>query len=292
MLLPHPLKKLIEAANRLSDAVNNQVNATREANQDRDKQSCPEPKSVLITIAERVEVKKCAADARQDGEYQTRSLRWQIALTLFTAGAFAAATYYACVARQQRDTMDKTLTQMQQQTGLLQTQVEAAMGAVLFKQFRISWPAPQSAHLSVILDNRGRVAASKISGVVEIMEASLPKDKLIKAYPDWHFVTSDLNPSPELPHETGTDLLISQDDLKGSDGMPKVLRLSGQISYFNGFSQKTDVICLYLIGEAEFRDKTGVVRETRPAGTTDVSCGSLPALIGDYRQESERVLGQ
>lgn len=45
-------------------------------------------------------------------------LRWQQALCLATIAAFLAAAYYACVAKQQKETMDKTFGEIKNKPAL------------------------------------------------------------------------------------------------------------------------------------------------------------------------------
>lgn len=214
--------------------------------------------------------------------------RQQVWLTWGTWLAFIAASIYAWLAHDQLHTMNDTYKQMRSQTHLMETQVEAATAAIIFKQFRISWPESNRAYLSVILDNRGRVEASKIQGRISIAEVSIRNGKEIsKHFPVWKFAPQNLAPSAELPLEVGAYLDISPKSLRGTDGVPNALKLTGTFTYFNGFRQRVDGLCYYILGTAEFRNKSGILKES--IGSTVITCGALPAELGSLREIQRSV---
>jgi len=105
-------------------------------------------------------------DKRESRTYQQRNFRLQLALTVGTWLAFSAAAYYAHVAKQQWQVMQRQfeLARMQQRS-LIQVNLDAMLKltADTFKEFAIP----------VTLENLGNFTASKIvlRGRIEIPEA-------------------------------------------------------------------------------------------------------------------------
>jgi hypothetical protein len=223
-------------------------------------------------------------DARQNGRKAHPYLKFGVnVLTLL------AVVWYAWEARQQRVTMDNTFKQVQQQNNLMQQQVEGAMAAIITKQFRITWP--KQAYLSVILDNRGRVIGSDIYAGFQVTEVSLPAGKdLGKALPKWEFSIPAIAPAPDLPLERGVYLNIPQEALKGIDGMPRALKLTGTFTYFNGFHNNLESVCYYVLGEADFTNEKGAV--VQRVGPTVITCEALPAQVALYLQNQKDIGAQ
>ena len=200
-----------------------------------------------------------------------------------------AVVWYASEARKQRVTMDSTFKQVQQQTNLMQQQVEGAMAAIITKQFRITWP--KQAYLSVRLDNRGRVIGSDIYAGFQVTEVSLPAGKDVgKALPKWEFSIPAIAPSPDLPLERGVYLNIPQEELKGIGGMPRALKLTGTLTYFNGFHNNLESVCYYVLGETDFTNKQGEV--VQRSGPTVITCDALPAQVALYLQNQKDIGAQ
>jgi hypothetical protein len=192
------------------------------------------------------------------------------ALTLVLLGF---TVYYA---QRQWQEMNGTLCEMRQQTALLQQQVEAATAAIVTKQFRITWPTKQ-AYLSVILNNRGRVAGTKIHADLHLTRVSLPKETMLgPPLPNWQIDVPEIESSPDLPTERGIYLNISPDELKGT-GIPKALKIKGTFTYFNGFRNESEQACYYAIGSVEFKNKLGDVKQSQ--GPSIITCDGLPAQI-------------
>lgn len=178
-----------------------------------------------------------------------------------------------------------TLGQIQQQTALMQQQVEGAMAAIITKQFRITWP--RQAYLSVILDNRGRSIGSDIHADFRLARVSLRDQKVIgDALPNWEFSISEMGPSLDLPVERGIYLIVSEEELRGHP-MPRAIKLTGTFTYVNGFRKKSESVCYYVLGAAEFRNKLGAVQQTQ--GPSVITCDGLPAQVAAYLQTQKDI---
>ena len=184
--------------------------------------------------------------------------------------------------------MDDTFRQAQRQTNLMQQQMEGAMAAIITKQFKITWP--KQGYLSVTLDNKGRVIGSDIYASFQMTEVSLPTgEDLGKALPKWQFSIPAIAPSPDLPLERGVYLNITPAELKGI-GMPKALKLTGAITYFDGFHNNLESVCYYALGETDFTDGQGViVQKTAPAVIT---CDDLPSRVSWCLQNEKDLSAQ
>ena len=166
-------------------------------------------------------------------------------------------------------------------------QLEATAGALVSKQFRITWPKSDTTYLSVILDNRGRTLASEVHAEVTIEEMSALDGKIVKAYSPWRFVVPSINPSAgDLTFERGIYLPLQE---SGFD-MPNVLKLAGTISYFDGFETRSDELCYYVTGSMKFRNKAGAIQQT--TGPSTLSCGSLPPQLAYFRETQKQIGSQ
>lgn len=173
-----------------------------------------------------------------------------------------------------------TLTQIQQQTALMQQQVEAALAAIITKQFRVAWP--EQAYVSIILDNKGKVIASDIHADFHLTEVSLRDQRTIgNALPNWAFTIPEIAPSLDLPLERGTYLNIPQEEFK-QHPMQEAIMLTGTFTYFNGFRKKTDPVCYYILGTVEFKNKMGAVQQS--TGPSVLKCDELSAQVAWYLQ--------
>jgi hypothetical protein len=178
-----------------------------------------------------------------------------------------------------------TLGQIQQQTTLMQQEVEGAMAAIITKQLRITWP--RQAYLSLILDNRGRAITSDIHADFHLATISLPDQRVIgNALPDWEFSIPEIGPAPDFSVERGTYLNISQEELKGHP-IPRAIKLTGTFTYFNGFRKRSESVCYYVLGAVEFRNKVGAVQES--IGPSVLTCEGLPAQVAWYLQTQKDI---
>jgi hypothetical protein len=183
--------------------------------------------------------------------------------------------------------MQDSYGQIKQQTQLLQTQVEASMSAMVSKQFRLNWPEPSRAYLSLILDNRGRSIASDVRAKINVSEVSVfNENTAIAQFPDWAFSVREMNPSEgDYILEHGTHLRLSEERF----AWPDAIKLTGTVTYFNGFSVRTDELCVYIPGQMTFRDKAGKVQNTYPPNP--LGCGQLPPQIAFWRSTQKQVSG-
>jgi hypothetical protein len=219
---------------------------------------------------------KISCDKERDGWDYAKivaefiGLGFLIAYTIYTAGIY-------CANRRAADAAQNTLGQIQQQTTLIQQQVEGQMAAIITKQLRINWP-DKRAFLSIILDNRGRVIGSKIHGNFRIVEVSLPSEGVIDdTLPQWKFNVSEITPSPDMPIEKGIYLNVSREQLKGANNIPKAIKVMGEFTYLNGFKDKSETVCYYVIGA--FRTTS------QGLGETVITCDGLPAQIAWYKEQ-------
>lgn len=203
-----------------------------------------------------------------------------IALSALTLILLGFTVHYA---KKQWMAMNDTYKQMSQQTTLLQEQVEASMSATLSKQFKISWPDKNQGYLSVVLINRGRTDAKNVRGNIKISEVSIPNKRVIvKNFPSWKFLVPSVSYSQDFPSEEGISLPITSETMKGTYGMPRAaLKLTGTVIYFNGFRDRTDDLCYYVLGAFEFRDKSGAVGQFGAENV--ITCGALPSQVSWFR---------
>jgi hypothetical protein len=211
---------------------------------------------------------------------------WKAVLETLTfvaaVGAAVATGIYAHITSQMWG-------EMQQQTALLKRQTEASLQAIITKQFRLTWPEKR-AYLSVILDNRGKVIASDISANLKLFKVSLPDRKVMANLPDWRIDHPQILPSPDLPIEKGIYVDVSQEELTGHQGMPRGIKIMGDFTYLNGFSVVSYPICIYVLGSVEFRDKSGVVKQS--SGPFVVTCDSLTPQIAYYIETGKSIAQQ
>lgn len=219
------------------------------------------------------------SEANQQRRHR-QNLRPQWLTAIATSLAFVAAAIYAWEAH-------KTLCQIQSQTELMQKQVESSAGALVYKQFRISWPESDKAYLSVILDNRGHSLASAIKGKIYIREISVLSGKTMKTFEPWEFSVAGVNPSGgDIPLEEGTYLPITEEGFT----MPTAIQMTGSVNYFNGFTNRSDDLCYYVTGAMKFRNKAGVIQQTN--GTSVLSCGALDPQIAYWRDTQKQISSQ
>jgi hypothetical protein len=160
----------------------------------------------------------------------------------------------------------------------MQTEVEGSMAAVITKDFRATWQ--DQTYLSVIMANRGRVDASNIHGDIQVTKIFLPSEKTTEnTLLKWAFDIPELDASPDAQAVRGIYLAMSTKDLEASSDMREAIKLTGTITYFNGFHNKSDSICYYILGTLEFINKSGAVQET--FGSSRASCDDFPRLMAD-----------
>jgi hypothetical protein len=85
-------------------------------------------------------------------------------------------------------------------------------------------------------------------------------------------------------------LNIPQEALKGIDGMPRALKLTGTFTYFNGFHNNLESVCYYVLGEADFTNEKGAV--VQRVGPTVITCEALPAQVALYLQNQKDIGAQ
>jgi hypothetical protein len=218
--------------------------------------------------------------------YRKKAHRQQVLLTWGTWLAFIAAAVYAGIARNQWVAMDKTYSEMHQQTTLLEKQLEATTAAIITHQFILNWPTTNQALFFVIMNNRGKVPGTTIRAHFHVSIISLPSGKPTgKILPDWDFSIPEIEASAEAPPERGTSLNVAREELD-SIGMPKrVIKLTGTITYFNGFRDYIEPVCYYGLGDVRFLDKNGKVGSAQ--GSKVLICDEFPSQIAWYR-DNER----
>jgi hypothetical protein len=68
------------------------------------------------------------------------------------------------------------------------------------------------------------------------------------------------------------------------------IKVTGAFTYFNGFDNKSDSVCIFVLGGVDFRDKLGAVRQSQ--GPTVITCDGLPAQIGSFRETQKFISAQ
>jgi hypothetical protein len=119
--------RIIRELRRLSDVIQQQIDAARKRDQGREQKDSPAPEvRAVLNAPQGIETRKGAADAKQERNYQRHILRVQWILCFATIGAFGAAVYYAHYAEKQWRTMDDTYTEIQKQTNATKQAAGAA----------------------------------------------------------------------------------------------------------------------------------------------------------------------
>jgi hypothetical protein len=237
--------------------------------------------SVIVAIAEQRSVQQ-NSQQNKSHHLQKINLGVQIALCAFTALAFGAAAYYACVAK-------GTLEKISEQTRLMQEEVEAVSGAIVTKEFRAS--GDERMRVTVLMNNRGKTNATALHADFRLVKFSFANSAPIKNSPDWNFVFSAITMLPDKPIERGIDIALTRTDVDNAKRLQEAIRITGSFSYFDGFSQITDdEVCFYLIGPVEFRNKSGLVSQTM--GAASIACDDLPRIRAEYEQTRKNIAAQ
>jgi hypothetical protein len=191
----------------------------------------------------------------------------------------AAVTWYAVEAWKQRRAMGNMLIQTRRQTILLQQQTQAALEAVIMKQFMIAG-RQNKPYLRIVLTNRGRVAASSVRADFQLTLVSISTDgNIIKPelpLPNWTFVVPEIPPSVDSVSERGIYLTAVRNELAPFPRIRKAIKLTGVVTYSNGFQEMPDRVCNYIINATQFKNKGGSIQLAPPAS---ILCDELPNQI-------------
>jgi hypothetical protein len=294
-MLPSQFNRLIDTVRSLFEREVQQASDKQESAVRNAANACGEKeREQRITIARAViGASRTVPEYEKTQRRKEHSLQWKMLwVTLFAAVAAAAAAvgaiYYAGIAARQLDTTNKTYCEMRQQTEMFHRQLEATTAAIITRQFRMTWPTKQ-VFLSVIVNNRGRVAGTKIQAHFHLAKVSLPTERVIgAALPDWEFAIPEIEAAPEVPPEIGIFLNIGKEELNGI-GIPKAIKLTGTFSYFNGFHDHSESVCYYILGGEQLLEANGTVYQSSQPGAV-VSCDGLPAQIAWYRDAEEKYI--
>jgi hypothetical protein len=252
-----------ENLSSLGVAVQQHSSAIRDATKTEDHNKGDQVPVPLPVVAE---LRVPEAEQTERRKRENRAFGVQIWLASVTTLAFMAAAIYAGIAACQ-------LKATKQQTILLQQQLESSTACVLFRQYRLTWPDHRG-YLSTVMDNRGKVACSNIEADLRLTEIELTH-AVGRTLPQWSFSVPDLSPSLTLPIERGHYLNeIGPNELDGNNRLPKAIRITGTLKYSNGFENKSEEVCIYVIGAFNAR--------SQGTGITTVTCDSLPPQIAWY----------
>jgi hypothetical protein len=143
----HSLVRLLQPTQQTKDPITSEQSTRKENGE-------PKPELTIRTVTEfgNTQIEQHQRDQQGTRDFKRRYLRVQWCIVGATILAFFAAAYYALVARQQRDTMEKqwntmhdTLIEAQEQTKLFRQQLEATTGATvrIFGSFGFDSPPQQ-----------------------------------------------------------------------------------------------------------------------------------------------------
>lgn len=273
---------------RLSDVTQQQVNTERDARQAQEEQNAPPP---LVAISQPIEIKKSTADAQQDGKQHSHMFWLQFALTAFTAAAFGAAARYACTAKQQLDTMNKTYGEMQnqtkqltiqageiaKQTGLLQDQLEATEGPDLTPSVQGVWTDGRFSVEIYAAPNRPKARDVKLDITFTYLDAvsGKPIQPSITKSQTWPTMESDPMNRPHYQPEVFQPGSTVWQRFANGD---LILRAVGKLSWPTGFGK----IRSYPICYMDF----ALTDPTEPHGNTFQHKGPSQCILGgSYRED-------
>lgn len=159
--------------------------------------------------------------------------------------------------------MDNTFAQAKLQTGLLQKQAQAALEAVITKQFMVAGREDKP-YLRIVLTNRGRVAASSVQADFQLTLVSLADKGNIAGtgvlLPDWKFSIPEIPQSIDSVSERGIYLGAVHNELASSPKIRRAIKLTGALTYFNGFQDRSDPVCYYIINALQFKNRGGGIQ--------------------------------
>jgi hypothetical protein len=176
--------------------------------------------------------------------------------------------------------MDKMFIQTRQQTALLQQQTQASLEAVVTKQFMIAG-SPNKPYLRIVLTNRGRVAASFVSANFQLAMVSVSGDGKVAetgvALPNWEFTVPEIPPSIDSVSMRGIYLNTVSGELASSSKVRRAIKLTGVVTYFNGFQQRPDPVCYYITNALQFKNSGGSIQGSPLP--VPILCDELPNQI-------------
>ena len=257
-------KKIIAELRRLSDAIQQQEHATREATQAHEQKHGPSPEvRAVLHAPQGIETRKSTGDAQADQRHHHQILLVQWVLCFATIGAFGSAAYYAHYARKQWHTMNDTYgqikTQAEQitnQTKLLRQQLSGTEGAVI----RLSQGSPgiySDGEIWWHIVNIGRVPATNVVIYATTSDLDVGSGKMISRGPPLRKVFPTV-PHTENPNEVASggpgeiawyDVPVFTVPSVRWDAFSETrlaLALKGTVSYNNGFDAgETIPVCYY-----------------------------------------------
>lgn len=195
------------------------------------------------------------------------------------------ATYTVVTLLQYRITR-QSLLDNRQSIELLEKQVKASIGAVVQRQFIIGWPSNQT-YLSVFLSNRGKTVATNVRGDLIVEKGKLQGNRFSGSFlKAWKLSVPEIYPEPEMPPTTGVYLDISKDALTEYNGIHGILRVTGEISYFNGFEVQHRSICQYVMGPTVFTNKAG--KTQAGVGEGAVECDQIESKLTYIKSQTDQ----
>jgi hypothetical protein len=89
-----------------------------------------------------------------------------------------------------------------------------------------------------------------------------------------------------MPPTTGVYLDISKDALTEYNGIHGILRVTGEISYFNGFEVQHRSICQYVMGPTVFTNKAG--KTQAGVGEGAVECDQIESKLTYIKSQTDQ----
>lgn len=133
----------------------------------------------VLSRPRRTDPNELAASEANRKRHHWQNFGLQGLLTLGTWLAFAAAGFYACEAHKQSDTMNRTYFQIQEQTALLQQQLEETHSASIYVDpFGLSTPGV----VGFNFHNLGHYAATNISATAIFTLREFPTGRVIASF--------------------------------------------------------------------------------------------------------------
>lgn len=180
----------------------------------------------------------------------------------------------------------KSLRDNRRSLELLERQVKASVAASIQRQFVIGWPSNQ-AYLSVVLSNRGKTVATQVGADFTIDKGKIENGEFIGVFlKSWKFSVQEIYPEPEMPPIPGVFLDAPKELMTGYNRIGTTLRVTGELTYFNGFEVQRRSICQYVTGPIVFTNKAGQAQGGNGEGA--VECDQIESKLADVKTQTDQ----
>lgn len=269
---------------------NQPIPSTPQANENAAEQTNDPQSAQLPTTGPKVQVPpshtsyKIACDKKRDGWDRAKmaaefvGILFLIIYTLYTAGIYSANQRAA-------QTAHDTLTQIQQQTTLMQQQLEGTMAAVIDANANIAERGEglfAGPNVQITMMNTGQLIAHNIHVVANIEHATIPDMRQIGARIPFEFYVPELAPRKDRANEYHKLFNISPKELDLLLDTKRTIRLEMDLTYDSGFSKQARHYCYAFIGartpvKHELLEHTVIRCEDMPEVLTSIQWNKMHA---------------